>query len=327
MGRKYIVLFGAGKIGKMVCEMMKDFCDEKYLLFCDNSPGKANTKILGIDVCSFVELVELYNEGQVSRIIISVGWTCFDEILIQCLESDISLDVLWTISEQGEIIRPEKIYAFERYSQWGEDSYVANYFEEKDNVVYVDVGANHPYRFSNTYWVYKNRGGGKCINIEPDVSNYNKLCKLRSKDINLNVGISDRKDELKYYAYEETAYNTFSKERMLELRDLGMECEVLNVPVIPLQEILDQYNVSHIDFMDLDVEGMEIKVLNGIDFKKTWIDIMLIEQLNTSLRTVLESDVCSYMREKGFYPVSKYDHTVVYKNTITASEFEKMKEG
>ena len=57
------------------------------------------------------------------------------------------------------------LYAIKCYSQEGEDMILRRIFEEK-NGFYVDVGAHHPRRFSNTYYFYKQGWTG--ISIEPN---------------------------------------------------------------------------------------------------------------------------------------------------------------
>ena len=47
-------------------------------------------------------------------------------------------------------------YSIKSYSQEGEDMILRRIFENRNNGFYVDVGAHHPRRFSNTYYFYKN---------------------------------------------------------------------------------------------------------------------------------------------------------------------------
>ena len=50
------------------------------------------------------------------------------------------------------------------FSQEGEDLVLARIFEGKKNGFYVDIGAHHPTRFSNTHYFY--RRGWSGINID-----------------------------------------------------------------------------------------------------------------------------------------------------------------
>ena len=41
------------------------------------------------------------------------------------------------------------------YSRWGEDSFLINYFKDTSSGRYIDIGAFHPFRGSNTHLLYK----------------------------------------------------------------------------------------------------------------------------------------------------------------------------
>lgn len=49
------------------------------------------------------------------------------------------------------------------------------------------------------------------------------------------------------------------------------------VTCVPLSAVLAAVNVTHIDYMVLDVEGNEPKILDSIDFDKVEIDFLQIE--------------------------------------------------
>jgi len=102
------------------------------------------------------------------------------------------------------------------WSQEGEDILIKRIFANKKNGFYIDVGAHHSSRFSNTYKLYKeNCWNG--VNIDPSLSSYLDLKKKRERDININVGISDKKEILKFYSFNEEALNTFSLKKKINL--------------------------------------------------------------------------------------------------------------
>ena len=96
------------------------------------------------------------------------------------------------------------------YSQEGEDRILCRFFEDKkDPGFYVDVGAHHPYRFSNTQLFYDM--GWRGINIDPNPEAIRLFSQCRQGDINLNVGIGKQRNLRQYFAFEESAYNTFDQ--------------------------------------------------------------------------------------------------------------------
>jgi hypothetical protein len=101
-------------------------------------------------------------------------------------------------------------YALKSYSQEGEDMILRRLFEKQKKGFYVDVGAHHPKRFSNTFFFYKN--GWRGINIDAMPNSMCLFNKIRPRDINIEIPISDKKQKLKYYMFNEPALNTFSKE-------------------------------------------------------------------------------------------------------------------
>ena len=50
-----------------------------------------------------------------------------------------------------------------------------------------------------------------------------------------------------------------------------------NSTVCTLSQLMDKYKLSRVDVLSLDVEGYELKILNGIDFAKHSIKFILVE--------------------------------------------------
>ena len=100
-------------------------------------------------------------------------------------------------------------YALKSYSQEGEDMILRRLFENQTKGFYVDVGAHHPIRFSNTYFFYKK--GWRGINIDAMPGSMKLFNKIRPRDINIEKAISDKKEVLTYYVFNDPALNGFSK--------------------------------------------------------------------------------------------------------------------
>ena len=130
---------------------------------------------------------------------------------------------------------------------------------------YIDIGAHHPYRFSNTA-IFYNRGC-KGINIEPDPELFKEFTKERVRDVNLNIGIGDTEGDLSFYKLSASALNTFVKDeanRLCEKFGYSIK-EVLPIPVKKLDSVLSAYfNGKFPDFLTIDVEGGDEVILSGI---------------------------------------------------------------
>ncbi len=189
------------------------------------------------------------------------------------------------------------------YSQYGEDiliDSILNKIKFKENGRYIDVGAYHPFKFSNTYKFYLKGWNG--INIEPTPYKTELFEFSRGRDINLNVGISLEEIDKDLYIYEENAYNTTELNRVEELKNKKnlMYKEVLNLSFKPLRKIIRKYSYEEIQLLNIDVEGQEIEVLNSIDWKSTKIWIIAIEIFDAE-----NSEVRLFLENKGYIMVAK----------------------
>jgi FkbM family methyltransferase len=202
------------------------------------------------------------------------------------------------------------------FAQEGEDRVLSRFFEGKGNGFYIDVGAHHPQRFSNTYYFYL--CGWRGINIDPMPGRMQVFNEIRPDDINLEIAVSDIGEILTYYEFNETALNGFSKKLATERDGLHSYKIVASYPIQTrrLDEILDEYlpDGQEIDFLSVDVEGLDLQVLKSNDWNKYRPDIVLAESLSTdSIDDLLHSDVCAYMSSCGYHLYSRLFFTMIFK--------------
>jgi len=95
------------------------------------------------------------------------------------------------------------------FSQEGEDMILQRIFSGKNDGFFVDVGAHHPTRFSNTYLFYLK--GWRGINIDAAPGSMTAFRKVRPADINIECPVSDKSDIATFYIFNEPALNTFSE--------------------------------------------------------------------------------------------------------------------
>ncbi len=196
-----------------------------------------------------------------------------------------------------------KKHFYKSFSQEGEDMILSRIIGEKKDGFYVDVGAHHPKRFSNTYYFYKR--GWKGINLDAMPGSMKLFQIIRSRDINLEIPISSNNEELTYYIFNEPALNGFSKilseNRNIEGNDYFIVDEI-PLHTQTLTQILEVYlpiNTT-IDFLTIDVEGLDYEVLKSIDFQKYQPRLILVELLNNNLEEVLKSNVTLFLKSNGY---------------------------
>jgi hypothetical protein len=101
------------------------------------------------------------------------------------------------------------------YSQEGEDRVLSSLLfklhggKHINDGFYVDVGAHHPFLFSNTCLFYKQGWHG--INIDAMPGSMAAFQKHRPRDINLESGVGQKAEKLKFFVFNELALNTFDE--------------------------------------------------------------------------------------------------------------------
>eukprot|EP01133_Synstelium_polycarpum_P004716 gene4716-5503_t len=202
------------------------------------------------------------------------------------------------------------------YSQDGEDMILKAFFEQKKGKgFFVDVGAHHPVRFSNTRYFYKK--GWRGINVEPTPSAIGLFNWLRKRDINLNVGVGKEKGTLTFYCFNEPALNSFSKEVSERVSRESSKYKVIKeigIPVLPLSEILEKNlpQGTAIDFLSIDVEGLDFEVLQSNNWDKYRPEMVLVEE-SVDVDQLQHSPIYQFMKATGYRFFAKTLRTCFYK--------------
>lgn len=212
-------------------------------------------------------------------------------------------------------------YSTASYAQEGEDVILNRFFENKTNGFYVDIGAHHPKRFSNTYIFYKK--GWRGINIDPLPGTKKKFDEERHGDINLECGVSQKAQELTYYMFNEPALNTFSKEEAASKNGLRAYkiIEERTIKTYPLSRILNENMLPDvkIDFMSVDVEGLDLEVLMSNNWNLYRPNLLLVEDLKKIPLIDLKekSELFKFLTQQEYRLVSKTFNTLFFKDSRT----------
>ena len=185
------------------------------------------------------------------------------------------------------------------YSQCGEDMMLDAIFYNVYNGIYVDVGANNPFIQSNTQYFYNKGWHG--INIDALPGSMKRFNKIRVRDINIEAAISNDHSELTYYMFKSSFYNTFDREEIERLKTISELTGKLKIKTIKLSEIFESQNIEIIDFMSVDVEGLDLEVLKSNNWQKYRPKIIVIEAITYSLLEIDHISKIKYFLESVGY--------------------------
>lgn len=187
-------------------------------------------------------------------------------------------------------------------------------FSNYSSGFYVDVGAHHPHRFSNTYKFYKKGWNG--LNIEPNPDAHSLFSKHRNRDINLNIGISTEIGSLTYYMFDEPALNTFDPD-MVKNRLADTPYRLLRetkIKVSTLKQVFDEFiSTTTINYMTIDVEGLDLEVLQSNDWHVYRPEWVLVEQLDLMSLENLDYEIHTFMKSVRYVLFAKTFNTLFYK--------------
>lgn len=221
------------------------------------------------------------------------------------------LRVLIRHLRHGDLLSP---YVRPSFAQEGEDLLLARLFEYQTKGFYVDVGAHHPTRFSNTHLLHKK--GWRGINIDPTPGGMTAFRRARPDDINLEIAVSSEDRMLILNIFDEPALNSFS-EQVSSQRDQSRYSIQNTVEVIarPLREILNEHlphDVEVIDLLTIDAEGHDLSVLRSNDWDRFRPRVVLVEVLGSTVEDLNAREEVVLLRQLGYRIYSKLFHTVVF---------------
>lgn len=199
------------------------------------------------------------------------------------------------------------------FSLNGEDIVLQNLFQKTKNGFYVDVGAYHPTVFSNTYLFY--RKGWHGINIDATPGKIELFHKHRPGDINIEIAVSNTKRQLEFFLFDKSALNTSVVSVAKEQEEAGYPIrERLAIPAKKLGEILKEHlpNGKTIDFLNIDVEGLDLEVLESNDWGMYLPRSISVEDRKFNSEEPLHSPIFSFLEERGYRLVAYMGTTLIF---------------
>ena len=209
-----------------------------------------------------------------------------------------------SLLRSSELFNPE-FFPSPGFSQEGEDLILKRLLPTDKKGFYVDVGAHHPIRFSNTYLFYKM--GWRGINIDPRPGIMDIFNAIRPDDINIEVAIGSgesRDQHINYISFEEAAYNSVYIKQENEVANLESSkiIDTRKVAIRSLDDVLKEHSdaFTKINLLSIDVEGFERQVLKGFSIEKYRPDVIVLEIRGFDLSNRDSFEEYKTLTDKGY---------------------------
>jgi len=194
-------------------------------------------------------------------------------------------------------------------SQAGEDCIISYALKALNlpvsSCTYLDIGANHPIDFSNTYFMYQKGARGVLVDANPQL--IPKLKFYRPEDIVLNNIVCNEPDKtMDFYILSGDGLSTANYESVqasIKEAPWIKIVDTVKVKSISIKDIIDKYFEKAPTVLNIDIEGMEMDILNSIDFEKFRPLFIIIEMIPFSKDLVVgikNQEIIDFMKKHDY---------------------------
>jgi FkbM family methyltransferase len=193
----------------------------------------------------------------------------------------------------------ETTYGPDHFSEREEEWMIRDYFRDRRDGVFVDVGANHFKNSSKTYYL-ESMLGWSGLAIEPQREFAADYAAFRPRTKFLPFFVSDvSNDTAKLYITKRSSKVASSDKAFVE--QFGKADEVRDVPTITLTDLLVSEGIAHVDFLSMDIELHEPHALKGFDIERFQPSLVCVEGL-----LPVRQQIIDYFTQRGYALVGKY---------------------
>jgi FkbM family methyltransferase len=170
---------------------------------------------------------------------------------------------------------------------------------------YLDIGAAHPIQYSNTFHFYERGWSGLCV--EPNPEFYAHYKTYRPRDRAFNLGLSPKTETLRYHRFESHLINGFLEQDLIDRHIASGEVYLgySDVECSGVGDFLNHHIDGPIDFLNIDVELLDAKLLAAWDWAACRPSVICAEIHTVTIRSMLECDVATILERADYSAMSR----------------------
>jgi len=205
----------------------------------------------------------------------------------------------FTANALAEIAPLEARYGPDHYSRNTEEWCIRDFFKDRRDGVFVDVGANHYRNENNTYFLETRLGwSGVAIDALAEFGPDYVAHRPRTKFAALFVSDEGGGTIPFFVPKDNKLVASASREFTAKEGSPGIERQV---PTATLNAVLEQAGVRKVDFLSMDIELSEPKALRGFDIDRFKPELVCIEAHEEVRQQILD-----YFTQHGYVIVGRY---------------------
>lgn len=227
-----------------------------------------------------------------------IGLTTFavSAVLLAYCQPHLAMNPVQSDAEYEAFART---YGPGHHSEREEEWLIRDFFKDRRDGRFVDVGANHYRDASKTYYLERELGWSG-LAVEPQTQFAADYQAHRPRTRFLPFFVSDQSDQTaKLYVLNRSSM-VASADRDFVAK-FGDPDEVRTVPTITLDDLLGREGFTSFDFLSMDIEQHEPQALRGFDIRRFKPALVCIEGLLPVRQAILD-----YFARNGYVAVGKY---------------------
>lgn len=187
-----------------------------------------------------------------------------------------------------------------RYSRDKEELIIRDFFQDRREGVFLDVGCWQPIQASNTYYLEHHLGwSGIGIDALDEMAPGWKRHRPASKF--LNYVVTDKAGAIKPFFRVDLTDISAVEQPLVGPAGKPVASRTIMVPTITLTKALDDNGFKHVDFLSMDIEGAEVPALAGFDIERFRPLLVCIESKVKNREAIL-----SYFKKHGYHRIERY---------------------
>ncbi len=189
------------------------------------------------------------------------------------------------------------------YSQKNEELIIRDFFQDRREGVFLDVGCADPMHNSTTYYLEKHLGWSG-IGVDALSEFAPKYEEQRPQTRFYSYIVTDHEGTKEKFYRVRGATGLSSTIERQEWMGKELKTDTLEVPTVTLNALLEKAGIEKIDFLSMDIEGGAPKALAGFDIERYRPELVCLEASGGDPE--YRKGLLDYFERHGYERIDRY---------------------